>query len=127
MTVKGNFAGLYDRAIVDEGRGEAAINEFVPKVVQAKAGEPITWNLIGWHTISFGVPEYFPLIEFEADGTVVRNPKAEAVAGGASEFKMSEDERYDGSRKDPVEFDGGTYDGDGFWSSGAIDADPYIK
>ncbi len=122
-TIEGNFAGLYDPGF-DEWH---SINEFVPRRIRARAGELIAWNLIGYHTISFGVPRYLPIITFEENGTVRRNPKLDPPAGGAKEFKMPEEERYDEEREDPVEFDAGTYDGDGFWSSGAIDASPWIE
>jgi hypothetical protein len=81
---------------------------------------------MGRHTISFGVPRYFPIIEFQRDGNVRFNPKLDPPAGGAEEFDVPEEERYGGS-PEPIEFDGGTYDGTGFWSSGTIDADPYIE
>lgn len=128
QNIEGNFAGIYDRRVIEEGSGgEAMINEFIPRRITARAGEPITWNLIGWHTISFGVPEYFPILEFEEDGTVAWQDRVEEVAGGATEFDMTEEEQYDETRTEPVRFDGGTYDGEGFWSSGAIDADPYVE
>jgi hypothetical protein len=95
--------------------------------MRARAGEPIVWNLIGFHTISFGVPRYFPILTFEDDGTVKRNPRLDPHAGGAKEFDVPERERYNEEREGPLKFDGGTYDGRGFWSSGTIDAAPWIE
>lgn len=118
VTVSGNLAGLFD-----PGRHDVAINEFIARRITAKAGEPITWNMLGDHSISFGVPEYFPIIEFQRNGTVKRNAKLDPPAGGAKKFERPDEE--DGSEA-PVEFDGGTYDGTGFWSSGVISSDPYL-
>jgi plastocyanin len=121
FTIRGNFAGIIDFRPSSHG----AVNEFIPKRIRARAGSRITWNLLGYHTISFGVPSYLPIITFADDGTVTRNPKLERVAGGAKRFDVPDKERYGGD--EPVDFDGGTYDGSGFWSSGLIDAEPYIR
>jgi plastocyanin len=115
-SVEGPFAGL-------PGEEHTAINEFVPKELTVKAGEPITWKMMGSdHTISFDVPRYFPIMEFLDDGTVRINPKLDAPAGGAVEYVEPEE------RDDPgaPSHDGGTYDGTGFWSSGLIGAQPYL-
>ena len=123
VTVEGNFAGLFDPKF-DHWH---SINEFIPNTLRARAGEDITWNLIGLHTISFGVPKYFPVMTFDENGTVRRNKRLDPPAGGAREFDVPEDERYDDSRTEPVRFDAGEWDGRGFWSSGTIDAHPYIE
>src|SRR6185503_174980 len=87
-------------------------------------GAPITWKMMGSdHTISFNPPKYFPPIEFRKDGTVRFNPKLEPPAGGAKEYKSP-----DGPPpEEPPSFDGGTYDGKGFWSSGLIGGEPYLE
>lgn len=72
------------------------------------------------HTISFEVPEYFPVVEFAEDGTVRLNPKLQPSAGGASEPAEPEGEGV-------FEVDGGSYDGEGFWSSGLLGAQPYVE
>ena len=60
--VEGPFAGL-------PGADHTAINEFIPRNMTVKAGEPITWKMMGSdHTISFNVPKYFPIMEFLDDG-----------------------------------------------------------
>ncbi len=120
LNIRGNFAGLFAPGVEFAG-----INEMIPKKIRAKRGQKITWNLIGWHSISFGVPRYFPPFQFLSDGVVRINPKLDPAAGGAKKFDIPEEVRYGGG-PDPVAFDGGTYDGTGFWSSGMIDAEPYI-
>jgi plastocyanin len=113
-TVSGPFAGLI-------GGDHTAVNEFVPKKITAKVGQPITWKMMGSdHTISFNVPKYFPPVEFLKDGTVRFNPKLRPPAGGAK--KVPE---QDGMGV--VKFDGGTFNGKGLWSSGLIGAEPYLE
>ncbi len=121
LDIRGNFAGLFSPEV-----DFAGINEMLPGTIRVKRGEKITWNLIGWHSISFGVPRYFPPFQFLSNGTVRINPKLEPSAGGAKKFDIPEEERY-GGRPDALPFDGGTYDGTGFWSSGMVDAEPYIE
>jgi plastocyanin len=95
-----------------------SVNEFVPRTLTAKVGEPITWKIVGSHTISFDVPAYLPILQF---GKTIRyNPKVRDVAGGVSEVPDQEGEGV-------VKFDAGTYDGTGFWSSGLTGADPYLE
>jgi plastocyanin len=114
--IEGPFAGL-------PGEDHTAIDEFVPKKMTVKAGEPITWKMMGSdHTISFNVPRYFPIMEFLKDGTVRINPKLQPAAGGAVPYEPPEDET------DAVpKHDGGTFDGTGFWSSGLIGGEPYLE
>jgi plastocyanin len=112
--VPGPFVGLI-------GGNHTAINEFVPKTVRTKAGQPIRWKMMGSnHTISFDVPTYFPQVQFLKNGTVRLNPKLEPPAGGAK--KVPEQEGMG-----VFKFDGGAYDGSGFWSSGLIGAEPYLE
>jgi plastocyanin len=118
--VKGNFAGLFDPSSLHWH----SINEFIPRRITADAGDDITWNMFGFHTISFGVPKYFPVLTFEKDGTIKRNPKLDPAAGGAKSQELPD---FDPERHEPIRFDGGTYDGTGFWSSGAIAGDPYVE
>ena len=113
-TVEGPFSGL---TVPVHG----SINEFVPKDLSVKVGEEVTWKMMGAdHTISFDVPEYFPIIQFADDGKVSLNPRLQDAAGGAPEPPEQEGEGI-------FEIDGGTYDGRGFWSSGLIGAEPYLE
>jgi plastocyanin len=110
------FAGLYA-----EGADHTLVNEFLPRRITAKVNEPITWTMLGSdHTISFDVPKYFPIVEFDTPKGVRMNPRLKRAAGGAAEPPEQEGMGV-------FEVDGGTYDGTGFWSSGLIGADPYAK
>ena len=110
--LKGPFAGLSSPI-------EGSVNEFIPRTLHAKVGEPITWKVMGSdHTISFDVPAYLPIIQFGKD-SVKLNPKVGATLGGAPEIPDEGDEGQ------PRVIDGGSYDGSGFWSSGSIEGDPY--
>lgn len=110
-TVRGPFAGLFSPK-----EDHAAINAFVPQRLRVKVGQPIRWKIMGAeHTITFDVPRYFPPVQFLRDGTVRLNPKLDPPAGGAP--KLPDEENVE-------KIDGGTYDGDGFWSSGLAGACP---
>jgi plastocyanin len=109
-----NYAGLLSD-ITSPNPG--LINEFVPDHIETRVGEPVTWRLFGPHTISFDVPEYFPIVEFDEDGTVRSNEALYPPAGGAPDLPDI-DELED--PRAPLAIDGGTYDGDGFWSSGVV-------
>jgi plastocyanin len=123
--IEGPFAGL-------PGADHTAINAFLPRNLTVKAGEPITWKMMGsGHTISFNVPRYFPIMEFLEDGTVRLNPKLQPAAGGAVEYEPPDDEGGGGGggsgSEGPPAHDGGTFDGKGFWSSGLIGSEPYLE
>jgi len=92
---------------------EEGINEFIPRKTTAKVNTPVTWTTFGGHTISFDVPKYLPLFTVKKDGTVERNPVIDNPAGGAPNLGPPQDK--------PRKVDGGTWDGDHFWSSGMIE------
>ncbi|MCA1735346.1 MAG: hypothetical protein LC739_04315 [Actinobacteria bacterium] len=110
----GPFTGLVDQRV------EGLLNEFVPKDIEVEVGEPVTWVMFGPHSISFDVPEYFPIYETLEDGTIRANEDLYLPAGGAPEV-----EETDGV--EPVIVDGGTYDGSGFWSSGVLFSETYVQ
>lgn len=113
-TIRQPFAGIATEA-------HGSINEFVPATIRTDVGEPVTWKLMGAdHSISFEVPEYFPIIEFAEDGTVSLNPRLQPPAGGSPEIPEQEGEGI-------LRVDGGTYDGEGFFSSGLFGAEPYAE
>ncbi|HEX2064403.1 MAG TPA: hypothetical protein VHE80_08275, partial [Acidimicrobiales bacterium] len=45
------------------------VNEFVPRRVEARVGQKVTWTFLSGHTLSFNVPEYFPIFTIGRDGT----------------------------------------------------------
>lgn len=97
------------------------VNEFIPKTITTKVGEPVTWKFMGWdHTVSFGVPEYFPVIRFADDGTVAFNRRLWPPAGGSPPVPEQEGRGI-------LRVDGGTYDGEGFFSSGLIGSEPFAE
>ena len=53
----GPFSGLVDERV------DGSLNEFVPEVIETGVGDPVTWLIFGAHSISFDVPEYFPIYE----------------------------------------------------------------
>lgn len=110
----GNFSGLMDERV------EGLLNEFVPETIEAEVGEPVTWLMFGPHSISFDVPEYFPIYERLDDGTVRANEEVYLPAGGAPDVEEPDS-------LDPIVVDGGTWDGSDFWSSGVLYSDAYVK
>lgn len=113
-TLEGPFAGV-------NAPVHGTINEFVPKAIETEVGEEVTWKLMGAdHTISFGVPEYFPVIRFAEDGKVSLNRKMGPPAGGSPPIPESDDGEI-------LRVDGGTYDGNGFFSSGLFGGMPYAE
>lgn len=117
-----NYAGLR-RENSGSGPSEGLINEFVPREVTAVAGEPITWRIFGPHSISFNVPEYFPIIEIDDDGTVKYNEAVWAPAGGAPEPPPWPEI----DQSEPLVMDAGTFDGEGYWSSGVLSHELYVE
>jgi plastocyanin len=121
--VRSWFAGL-----PHEGLDDASVIEFVPKNAHARVGEKVSWLLVGGanqgHTISFDVPQYLPIFTIKPDGTVVRNPQLDKPAGGAPplppEAQSSGPGTGNGPPPKPAVIDGGTWDGQKFFSSGLI-------
>jgi plastocyanin len=74
-----NYAGL----LLDVEEPDGIINEFVPADITTTVGEPVSWRLFGPHSVSFDVPEYFPIVEFRDDGEVTMNEAIYEAAGGA--------------------------------------------
>ncbi|HEX2421425.1 MAG TPA: hypothetical protein VHL55_07480 [Acidimicrobiia bacterium] len=112
--LSGNFSGLVD------DRVQGLLNEFVPETITTEVGEPVTWLMFGPHSISFDVPEYFPIYDVEEDGTVTANDEIFLPAGGAPEIEEQDE-------SEPLVIDGGSWDGSGFWSSGVLFSDQYVQ
>lgn len=118
---QGNLSGLYaeDESIM------AGINEFLPRTMTVEVGETVKWANLGMHTVSFNVPEYFPVISVEEDGRVVYNPQVIAPAGGVPDHPGPFN--FEGPPpEEPLMIDGGTWDGEGFYSTGLIGWAPYV-
>ncbi len=98
------------------------VNEFVPRSVEAKVGEKVTWTFTGGHTLSFNVPEYFPIFTVADDGTTTFNPQAEDPVGWPgpppSGPPPQAEDGGGGGPPPPVNIDAGTWDGTGFRSTG---------
>jgi plastocyanin len=101
----------------------ANIVGFVPNRIRAKAGEKVTWVVLGNHTISFNVPKYFPIFTIEKDGTIVRNPQLDKPAGGSPPLPQTSGPSPGPSKPEIV--DAGTWNGQWFHSSGLISADSF--
>ena len=118
----GNFSGLIDERV------DGSLNEFVPKVIEARVGDPVTWLIFGGHSISFDVPEYFPIYEELEDGTVRQNEGIYPPAGGAPEVpEANSPPGPPVADPKPLIIDGGTWDGSAFWSSGVLYNEPYVQ
>ena len=105
---EGNLSGLYaeDPSIM------AGINEFLPRTMTVGVGRRSGGPISGMHTVSFNVPEYFPVISVEEDGQVVYNPQVIAPAGGVPEHPGPFE--FEGPPpEEPLMIDGGTWDGGG--------------
>lgn len=111
----GNFAGLVQSDM------DGVVNEFIPSEYDVAVGEEVTWKFFGPHSVSFDVPEYFPILEWRDDGTVTFNEELELPAGGAPVPEPPEDP------SEPLVIDGGTYDGEGFWSTGVLHSDAWVE
>ncbi len=110
-----------------------SINEFIPRAIEVAVGEPVAWTFVGGHTVSFDVPEYFAQVIVEDDGTVVFNedasrpidspplPELDESAEGAQEGGDEQGgEEAQGPPPEPPLIDAGTWDGEGFRSSGLL-------
>jgi plastocyanin len=113
-TFRGPFTGLVDQRV------DGLLNVFVPQTIEVKVGEPVTWLMFGPHSISFEVPEYFPIYETLEDGTIRANEAVYLPAGGAPEIGETQG-------PEPIVVDGGTYDGSGFWSSGVLFSESHVE
>ena len=117
-TLEGPFSGL---PVPVHG----TINEFVPRTIETEVGEPVTWKIMGAdHTITFDVPEYFPIMRFARNGEVTFNPRLQEPAGGSPPIPTNDHDGPPGTGP-PREVDGGTYDGSGFFSSGLFGGEPF--
>lgn len=143
--VEHNLAGF--GALENPEEVHAFVSEFAPDTINARVGEKVSWEVLGFHTISFDVPRYLPILTFAKDGKVTLNPKVSEPQGGwpgapeeegppegegpppegegpppdgeGGEGEDGEDGPSDDG-KPPAEVDAGRWDGNGFVSSGLM-------
>ncbi len=112
-------AGVELAAGIEAGKDySAAVDSFVPLRISTHVGQAVKWTVVGAHTISFGVPASVPVF-IRSGGTLRRNPVVDKAAGG------SPDPPAPDFTKGPLEIDGGTYGGDGLYSSGLLGSEPF--
>lgn len=97
----------------------AYVDEFVPRQIEARVGEKVTWTFVGPHTVSFHAPPYFPQFFIAGDGTVTFNPMAHEAFGGPGPPPRQGPE-------DPLPaVDAGSWDGSFAISSGLLSEGTY--
>lgn len=103
----------------------AEINEFFPSTIQAKVGQPVTWTILGTHTVSVGGPEDVPFISSAPDGSVHLNAQLLSPAGGPGQpHQPPMTGPPPNGPPTVVPVNGGTYSGTGFHSSGFVASFP---
>lgn len=101
----------------DEAVPNAGIH-VLPKEIDVKAGEKVTWTFDGFHSLAFNAPEDArPWMQFDGSGALVVNPKSFTPA--ASPVIPEPAPHPPGTAIPQVKVDAGTWDGQGFHSSGA--------
>ena len=103
---------------VDNDFTNGIINEFIPKDVEARVGQKVTWTFIGGHTISFNVPSYFPVFTVARDGTVEYNQQALNPVGGWPDRPEPAADGHGEGPPEPAHAAAGPWDGQGFKSTG---------
>jgi len=103
----------------------AGINVF-PRDIAVRAGEKVTWTVDGFHTIAFNAPrDARPWIRFDDSGALVVNRKSFTPAS-SPEIPAPPAPAEGGGEDSPppqLAVDAGTWDGQGFRSSGAAFSD----
>jgi plastocyanin len=106
---------------------------FIPESVSIKAGEAVSWTVIGPHTITFNPPaDAMPLRLEDSTGVHVNQvalapadspgmpPPPEAEANAPTPDPNAPTPDPNSPPPPPIVIDGGTWDGTGYHSSGAI-------
>jgi plastocyanin len=90
-----------------------------PNTTDVKTGDTVTFTIVGPHTVSFGSSESLRTIISRApDGSVHLNPDSFAPAGGAGQPAPTGPPPT--TPGPPTIIEGGSYNGTGFHSSGAV-------
>lgn len=104
-------------AVAEEIPGSFAA--FSPTDISVGIGDTVTWKVVDFHTISFNAPtDATPDVVVAADGTVDFNPAWRLPQGGPG-FPDAF-----GDTEGAVSADGGTWNGEGFRSSGSAGGGP---
>jgi plastocyanin len=110
----GYFAGYGSDKIQD-----VEINQFIPKTIQAKVGQKVTWIFVGAsHTVSFDVPSYLPIYTIDKQGTVSGNPQTNDPIASPGPPPQDPNSNGPPPGTPPTIVDAGNYDGSHFISSG---------
>jgi plastocyanin len=94
------------------------VDAFGPVEVTATVGSTISWIVIGPHTISFNAPTDAQGVH--QPGTNQINEKAITPVGGAGQTSFPNPPSGNGPPPGPAYINGGSFDGNGFHSSGVI-------
>jgi plastocyanin len=115
---------------ISQDAEEAEVNEFGAKDLTISTGGSVTWTVLGPHSIAFNAPESArPILKKDADGTVSfneesLNPAPEGAPGQTPPDPNAPEPDPNAPPPDPnappTLIDGGTWDGQGFHSSGLI-------
>lgn len=102
-----------------EGITRGMIDAFIPRDGEAKVSEPVTWRFYGTHSISFK-----PSREAKEGLLLLEGDKAEVNANAWSPVGSPALPKdlfaYPPTKKKTFKLDGGSYDGEGEFSSGVI-------
>jgi plastocyanin len=112
----------YLAGLLSQDEQHVAINEFIPRVIQAKVGQVVTWTVMGPHTLTVGGPDPAPpVLVFAPDGGVHLQGAVLAPQGGPGQPAGPPPSGPPATgRPDPVAITSGPYDGTGERSSGVV-------
>lgn len=113
--------GQVQAGLGDEEYPKALATQFVPGDAEIAAGESVTWNVVGPHTISFNAPESARTLMTKDDAGQFHLSE-EAVSPAGYEPPPPPEGEPEGP---PPTVDGGSWDGTGFFSSGILFDQPF--
>jgi plastocyanin len=113
---KGNLAGSGDPSVQ---AAQAEVNEFTPRVINARVGKKVTWTFVGNHSISFNVPPFAPLYKVLKNGDIIANDELDKGRGGWPGAPPGH-AAYPAVTESLVRLDAGPFDGSGGLKSSGI-------
>jgi plastocyanin len=114
-----NVAGYGDPSVQT-----AAIDEFIPATIQAKVGQPVTWTMVGPHTISFGKAPIEPGKFYNKAPDGSWHLSAAFAPTGFPPAPAPNPNAPPNGPPTVTPLNGGTYDGTSFKSTGVIQSFP---